>query len=129
MTNAEQIISAVQTMALAMEQGRLDDVLSAYEADATLVVQSGMNASGPALREAFQGFIAMQPKFAMPEHEVIAAGDIALHIAPWTMAAVDPNSGNPVEQSGLSVAVFRRQSDGNWLMVIDNPYASQLMAK
>lgn len=42
-----------------------------------------MNASGAALREAFQGFIDMQPKFSMPEHEVIEADDIALHIAPW----------------------------------------------
>jgi hypothetical protein len=31
MTNTETIISAVNTMALAMAEGRLDDVLSAYE--------------------------------------------------------------------------------------------------
>ncbi|MDD5275170.1 MAG: nuclear transport factor 2 family protein [Methylovulum sp.] len=129
MTNAEQIISAVNTMALAMAEGRLDDVLSAYEANATLVAQPGMNAAGPALREAFQSFIAMQPKFSMPEHDVIEAGDIALHIAPWTMTATDPTTGNAIGQSGLSLAVFRRQADGEWLMVIDNPYGSVLLAK
>jgi len=127
MSNSEQIISAVNTMALAMAEGRLDDVLSAYEPHATLVAQPGMPVSGAGLREAFQGYIAMQPKFAMPQHEVIEAGDIALHIAPWTMTATDPVSGNPIAQSGLSLAVFRRQPDGHWLMVIDNPYGSVLL--
>ncbi len=127
MSNIESIISAVQTMALAMEQGRLDDVLTAYEPNATLVVQPGMNATGPALREAFQGFIAMQPRFAMPVHEVIEAGDIALHIAPWIMDAIDPATGQAIQQSGLSLAVFRRQSGGRWLMVIDNPYGAALL--
>ncbi len=129
MTNSDKIISAVQNMSLAMEQGQLEAVLAAYEPAATLVVQPGMNASGQALREAFQGFLAMQPKFSMAQHEVIEAGDIALHISPWTMDAVDPATGNPIQQSGLSLAVFRRQPDGNWLMVIDNPHGAVLLAQ
>lgn len=37
------------------------------------------------------------------------------------MAGVAPD-GSPVTGSGLSVAVLRRQTDGRWLMVIDNPF-------
>lgn len=92
-------------------------------------MQPGKTASGPELREALNGFIAMKPKFHMSEHEVIESGDIALHVSPWTMDAVDPATGSPVKQGGLSLAVFRRQRDGNWLMVIDNPYGAALLAK
>ncbi len=59
-------------------------------------------------------------------HEVIVNGDTALHIAPWSMSGTGPN-GAAVEQSGLSVAVLRRQADGGWKMVIDNPHGQMLL--
>ena len=127
MTNAEKVNSVVKKMAAAMERGDIEAVMAAYEREASLVVQPGVTASGTQLREALNGFIAMKPKFDMPKHEVIECGDIALHISPWTMEAVDPITGNRIEQGGLSLAVFRRQSDGNWLMVIDNPNGSALL--
>lgn len=128
-TNSEKIVSVVREMSSAMELGKIEEVLAAYERGASLVVQPGKTASGPELREALNGFIAMKPKFHMSEHEVIESGDIALHVSPWTMDAVDPATGSPVKQGGLSLAVFRRQRDGNWLMVIDNPWGAALLAK
>lgn len=122
MSNSDKIISAVQKMSFAMERGNLEEVLASYEKGASLVVQPGVTASGPELRQAFMGFISMKPKFSFSKHEVIESGDIALHISPWTMEAIDPSSGHPIKQSGLSLAVFRRQNDGSWLMVIDNPH-------
>ena len=129
MFDAEKINSVVKKMSAAMEHGNIDAVMSAYESGACLVVQPGVTVSGAALREALNGFISMKPKFNMPKHEVIESGDIALHISPWTMHAVDPATGSPVEQSGLSLAVFRRQPDGNWLMVIDNPFGAALLSQ
>ena len=129
MTNADKINTVVQKMATAMELGKLEEVLAAYEPGASLVVQPGVVATGPGLREAFKGFISMKPKFHMPRHEVIESGDIALHISPWTMDATDPATGKPMQQSGLSLAVFRRQPDGKWLMVIDNPNGAALLSK
>lgn len=126
MSNSDKINSVVQKMAAAMERGDIEAVLAAYEPGATLVPQPGAVVTGAALREAFMGFLSMKPKFDMPQHEVIESGDIALHISPWTMEATDPATGNPLKQGGLSVAVFRRQADGNWLMVIDNPYGAAL---
>ena len=127
MTNADKINSVVKNMAAAMERGDIGAVMAAYERGASLAVQPGVTASGTQLREALNGFIAMKPKFNMPKHEVIESGDIALHISPWTMEAVDSATGNRIEQGGLSLAVFRRQSDGNWLMVIDNPNGAALL--
>ncbi len=127
--NADTIHSIVEAMSSAMGRGDMEAVLSAYEPGASLVAQPDTVVSGPALREAFTGYLTMKPKFDMPKHEVIESGDIALHIGPWTMEAVDPSTGNTIKQSGLSLAVFRRQADGNWLMVIDNPYGANLLDK
>ena len=126
--NADQVHSVVKAMSSAMAQGDMKAVLAAYEPGASLVAQPGTVVSGPRLREALAGYLAMKPVFDMPRHEVIESGDIALHISPWTMEAVDPSSGNAVTQSGLSIAVFRRQADGGWLMVIDNPFGGNLLA-
>jgi ketosteroid isomerase-like protein len=37
--------------------------------------------------------------------------------------------GQEIKQSGLSVAVLRRQADGGWKMVIDNPHGGRLLSK
>lgn len=63
----------------------------------------------------------------MASDEVLLAGDTAIHTAPWSMRATAPD-GTPIEQRGLSVAVLRRQRDGSWLMVTDNPYGQRLLA-
>lgn len=127
--NTEVIIEVVKNMSAAMEQGNLEEALKAYEPGATLVAQPGMSVSGAAFREAMNGYVSMKPKFEMPKHEVVESGDIALHISPWTMEAVDPATGKTVRQSGLSLAVFRKQKNGKWLMVIDNPHGGHLLSK
>ncbi len=69
----------------------------------------------------FAGFISAQAHFTFDGHEVIVAGDVALHLTPWKMTGLAPD-GSPLSGSGLSIAVLRRQADGRWLMVIDDPY-------
>jgi ketosteroid isomerase-like protein len=128
-SDKDQIIEIVNKMSLAMAQGNLDAAMATYEPGATLVAQPGVLVTGSAFREAMNGYVSMKPKFDMPKHEVIESGDIALHLSPWVMEAVDPKSGNPVKQSGFSIAVFRKQKDGKWLMVIDNPHGGNLLSK
>ena len=91
--------------------------------------EPGAPLSGDApLREMFSAFAAVRPVFVYGGHEMIVAGDIALHIAPWTMTGRAPD-GAPVAGEGLSVAVMRRGADGAWRMVIDNPYGARLLAQ
>ena len=74
----------------------------------------------------FAGFIAAKARFTFQGHEVLQAEDVALHLTPWRMTGVAPD-GTALTASGLSVAVLRRQSDGGWLMVIDNPFGDALV--
>jgi ketosteroid isomerase-like protein len=114
-------------MTNAFQKGDIDGILRTYEPGAVVVGEPGAPVSGtPALRAMFAGFIAAKPHFTFLGHEVIQAEDVALHLTPWRMAGVAPD-GTAVAASGLSVAVLRRQPDGHWLMVIDDPYGDALL--
>ena len=79
-----------------------------------------------ALRESFKHFLALDPKLTTVGHEIIPAGDIALHCYTWKMSG-NALGGTRIEQDGLSVVALRKQPGGRWLMVIDNPFGDHLL--
>jgi ketosteroid isomerase-like protein len=55
--------------------------------------------------------------------KVVRVGDdLAVLYNDWTMAAKAPD-GNPFEMTGKAVEVVRRQPDGSWRFVLDDPFA------
>lgn len=126
--DAEAVRAVVEEMTAAFQDGRIDAVMEAYEPGAAILFEPGEPLTErAAVREAFGQWSAVNPVFDYAGHEVVVAGDIALHVAPWEMTGRTPD-GQEVRQSGLSVAVLRRQPDGSWKMAIDNPHGARLIA-
>ena len=99
-----------------------DGLITLYESGAAFQPQPGVVVNGhAAIKEAFGGFLALNADFRMEPPTVIEAGDLALLNSKWTLKGTDPN-GEPVDLSGQTSDVVRRQADGSWLFVIDNPY-------
>ena len=122
-----QIQSTIDRNNSAVSARDIEGILATYEPNAVLVGQPGKPVTGtPALRESFKQFLALDPKITVTSHEVIQADDIALHSYTWKMSGKAPDE-TPIEQGGLSVVVLRKQSDGRWLMVIDNPFGDHLL--
>ena len=128
--NKEQksVISAIETMTAAFHKQDIENVMAAYEKGAAIMFEPGQQSSDPILvKKMFQGFFQLNPSFIYPQgHEVYIANDIALHISPWKMRGTS-SEGQDIEQSGLSVAVLRKQVDGQWLLVLDNPHGQLLL--
>lgn len=120
------VVAAVEGMTAALQRADLGAVLARYTPDAAVAFEPGVPVTGqPALAAGFGMFSALQPRFSYPQgHDVMVAGDLALHIAPWQMAGVAPD-GAPVVQRGLSVAVLHRGRDGRWLLALDNPHGDR----
>lgn len=128
MNDTAQVIAAVHSMTESFHDADLAGVLAAYEPNAVVAFEPGKPVSGDrALREGFKMFFGFAPHFTYGGHEVLVAGDTALHFAPWTMRGKGPD-GKPMQQRGLSVALLRRGSDGRWRLVIDNPFGDRLLA-
>jgi uncharacterized protein (TIGR02246 family) len=125
----EAVLNAILGMTESFHRKDIDGVLASYESNAVIAFEPGKPVSGSdVLRKGFDGFFALNPKFTYSAHEVFVNGNLAIHIAPWKMIGRTPD-GKEVQQQGLSVAVLRKQSDGKWLMVFDNPFGQHLMDK
>ena len=114
--------TAVREFFKTFNQGNIEAILAFYEPKAAFEAQPGQVAEGTAaLRVAINGFLAMKPTLSMGRYQAIIAGDIALSIAKWTLKGTGPD-GKTIQMEGTTTDVLRRQADGRWLFVIDNPW-------
>jgi uncharacterized protein (TIGR02246 family) len=118
---------AVLAFADRLAAGDLPGALALYEDDAVLLPDPGTVVSGPdGLRQGLSGYVALRPTLTPGARRVLTAGDIALVVHEWLLSATLPD-GTPLEQSGRAVDVLRRQPDGTWRFVVDNPWGTALL--
>jgi ketosteroid isomerase-like protein len=100
----------------------LDTLISLYEPEATLVPSVDGPVSGhAAIRDVLEGFLAMAKTFTLHPGTIIYSNEIALVHANWTLDGTG-EGGQPVALSGRTADVVRRQADGTWLIVVDDPF-------
>ena len=67
-----------------------------------------------------RGFIASKPRLTIEVPRVYQSGDVALLISKFTMTSTGAD-GKQESSSGQGTEVVRRQADGTWRFLIDNP--------
>ena len=97
-------------------------ILVLYAPDAVLISGNRQVEGLDAIREAYQGVLAARPRIELRTAAVFRAGDIALLHGAWTLYETAPD-GSTVRREGRSAETARREPDGRWLYVIDNPNA------
>ncbi len=100
----------------AIGAGDLDALMALYESGASMPNQAGEVRTGADLiRQDMAPFAAMKPDLKLKINKLIEAGDIALMHSEWAMTT-------PAAMSGRSIEIARRQPDGTWRYVIDDPF-------
>jgi uncharacterized protein (TIGR02246 family) len=111
-----------------LNRGDLDALLDLYEPEAAFVPEPGTLVRGlDAIREALKGFLALELRISGEIQSVVETGGLALVLNSWRLEGTDP-TGGPVEMSGVSADVVRRQPDGSWRVLIDDPYGGAAAA-
>jgi uncharacterized protein (TIGR02246 family) len=117
----EQVLASITE---GINSGNLDSLMSLYESEAAFAAQPGNLSHGLAgIREGLAGFIAMKGKLDLKVRRVLQASDLALVTTDWSFAGTGPD-GQPVKLANQSADVLRRQADGSWRFVIDNPWGT-----
>lgn len=109
-TRAERAEDLSRLVVARLNAGDVDGLVALYEPGAVLALPEGRLATGSdEIREAYQRIVADRPAFA-PGRQLptLRSGDLAL-------TAVRLPGG------GVTVEVTRRQPDGTWLWVLDQP--------
>jgi ketosteroid isomerase-like protein len=94
----------------------LDGLMDLYEEGAVFTNAQGAHVGSIAIREVLGGYLSTGASIAMNDSVSFEAGELALVHWAWTMTFPD---GRMAE--GATAEVLRRQSDGSWKFIIDNP--------
>jgi|SRR5271165_1076062 len=100
----------------AFNRGDLEALVVLYEPDAVLVISGQAAVGHEAIREAYISMLARRGQMELETRSVAESGDgLAVLHGGWTIHS----SGSTA--NGISTEVVRRQPDGSWLFVIDEP--------
>jgi uncharacterized protein (TIGR02246 family) len=117
----EEVLSSVIE---GINTGNLDALMTLYEADACFATQPGQLAKSPeSVRQSLRNFIDLKGKLDLKVKRVLQASDLALVTTEWSFSGTGPDN-NPVNIASKSADVLRKQADGTWRFVIDNPWGT-----
>src|SRR5271156_6796646 len=99
----------------AFNTGDVEAILALYEPVAVLVAGGKPVTGHDCIRDAFKVFLSSGARMKLDTRAVIESGEgLAVLHGAWSL-------GPPSATQGLSTEVLRRQPDGTWMFVIDNP--------
>jgi uncharacterized protein (TIGR02246 family) len=100
----------------AFNRGDLEALLALYEPNALLVTGDGPALGHDAIRRAYHHILAHGLRMELQTHTVLESSEgLAVLHGTWTYHLGE----NAI--AGFSTEVVRRQPDGSWLFVIDEP--------
>jgi ketosteroid isomerase-like protein len=117
----EEMVTAWEKV---INAGDIDGVLAFYGPEAVMVrpKEEGGPVNGPdGIRQVLGQFLALDPIFTLILHRATESGQVALIVGDWSLEGTGPD-GSAVTMNGRFRDVLHRQSDGSWLIAIDNPF-------
>ena len=106
--------------------GDLAGALSCFDKDATYIERDGREIKGlDNIEKSMDHLCKWKPDIKGSRHKVTIVGDLAVWADAFTLKAFTPD-GNPLEMNGATACLMKRNENGIWLWLVDNPFAGQI---
>lgn len=109
-------------------EGDLTGAVSCFHPEATYIARDGQEVKGlENIEKALVGICSWEPQIEGIKEKVTIVGGLAIWIDKYAVKAKTAE-GDPLEFEGSTACLLKKDSIGNWLWLVDNPFASdQLM--
>ena len=119
---------AHRTFAEVCNSGDLEQLLAYYEPDAIIAERTGELSRGiAAIRKHGEDLLSLKPVMQILASRTVLHGDFALLSSWWHCDATAPD-GSAIQLEFRGSELLRRQLDGTWLIVIDNPWGAEVQS-
>ncbi len=104
-----------------LNAGDLEAVVALYEPNARFVARSGETVVGrDRIRDVLAGLIKSKTRLQSRVLKAITVDDVAMLYTDFQGTAVDA-SGKTIEVRSKAIEILRRQTDGNWQLIVGDP--------
>jgi ketosteroid isomerase-like protein len=108
--------------------GDLKGAVSCFHPEAKYIDRDGSEIKGlDNIEKALESICSWRPQITGLKQKVTIVDDLAIWVDKYVVKAKAPN-GAPVEMEGFTACILKRDSDGIWSWLVDNPFASEQLA-
>ena len=112
-----------------IRNGDLKNAMTCFDPEAIYIGKEGNTISGfTSIEKVVANLCNMKPDLKIYKHKnTLVGNDLIYRLDKWTLTATDPQ-GNPIKMQGASAHIMRKNADGVWLWLVDNPFAASFFA-
>lgn len=127
-TNNE-VLNTIKTFMAAFRAKDIDLLMNHYDEKSIVVFDGTSPTYGKKdIRKLFIHTFSINPNLAIKDEQLFIIDNVAIHFSNWEMTGISPN-GELFTSTGLSVLNLKKQKNGNWIILLDNPQALYLLNK
>ena len=118
---------AVKYFRNSIANGDLPATVGCFHTDAVYIDRDGQEVKGlDNLEKAMQHLCTWRPKIEGSTYKVTIVNELAIWVDRYKMNAIMPD-GTPIEMEGTTACIMKKNDSGNWLWLVDNPFAGELI--
>lgn len=120
-TNPEKMVSYFRNCIL---QGDLQGAISCFDAEGIYIERDGQEIKGlENIEKALKSLCLWKPEISSVMHRVTIVGNHAIWTDKYTVRAKTLQGGH-IETDGITACLMKCNSKGDWLWLVDNPFAA-----
>jgi len=110
-----------------VRNGDVEGALDCFDDEAIYVTGIGTFVSGKEnIRKALEQVCGLKPDLQAQRSTGFTVDNITAWVDEWTMKATLPD-GTKLEMRGTSSDILKKQPNGNWAYLVDNPYGAEYL--